>query len=48
MNSKSNFIKKAVCALFCMVCAVAFNSASGAVLAAVAGLLLHGGRCPPR
>lgn len=38
MNSKSNFIKKAVCALFCMVCAVAFNSASGAVLAAVAGL----------
>ena len=38
MNAKSNFLKKVMCALFAMVCAVAFNSASGAVLATVAGL----------
>ena len=38
MNSKSNFIRKVMCALFVMVCSVAFNSASGAVLASAVGL----------
>ena len=37
MNAKSNFLKKVMCALFAIVGAVAFNSASGAVLATVAG-----------
>ena len=38
MNAKSNFLKKVMCALFAIVGAVAFNSASGAVLATAAGL----------
>lgn len=38
MNAKSNFLKKVMCALFAIVGAVAFNSASGAVLATVVGL----------
>lgn len=38
MNAKSNFLKKVLCALFAIVGAVAFNSASGAVLATVVGL----------